>query len=520
MICPLNDVKERMTMPKKYISDYAKEFDFIGDFEFEKEKKDIHGIDEAFILKAPTGYGKSHYITTEFYEYCKSKGYKILMLLPRSAPTEQFIKHTQNKKDVITVKTYQSITHKYITDGKYDLDYDYIICDECHYFVTDTLINTGTDICLDLICRSRAYKIYISATPEPLLEVIYEYYHSTYEIPIPPENTVIKAIDCFDAYSAKTTKATIIDIMENVTDKAIIFCNSANMAKKIYNMKQFKDNSLFICSEDNEKCSKYMNKDERDKMIEIGKFDCKYLICTSALDVGFSIEDEQVKDIICTFSPENWTTLIQSMGRKRQVNPQDKATLHIRNFTAAQIDNALEVNKRRFERLVYYREHGELEYLKKYRKRIDDKSNMIVTDYRLLDNGVIQLFIKEDKFVFGYYKYQEKILREIQKARSYAEYLKEKLQIADDVAIRHKKKDDYIDSRLKEIAAEGITYDFNTLDELTTKLNVRSKKRDLLKRPSAINKRLQEMGKPYMIEKTEDEQRHKHYKLIFIGQDE
>lgn len=253
-------------------------------------------------------------------------------------------------------------------------------------------------------------------------------------------------------------------------------------------------------------------------MIATHKFDCKYLICTSALDVGFSIEDEQVKDIVCTFSPENWTNLVQSIGRKRQVNPQDKATLHIRDYSQDQINKAIDRNAERFEYYNFYQQRGELEYLKAYRKRYHDKNNIMVFDYRFDDNGILQPYLKIDKFVLAYYEYQKKILSEIKKARSYAEYLKDKLQIANDVVIRRKKKDDYIDSRLKAIAAEGKKYNSDNLGELTAKLNIRNSKREPLKRPSSINKRLQEMGKPYMIKTTEDKQRHKQYQLVYTGQ--
>lgn len=502
-----------------YIADYDEEFDLIGEIDYLMECKKNGGTD-IYIMQAPTGHGKTSFFINQFYNSCKAKGYKILFLLPRSAPTEQIIKNTKNKTDVITVKTYQSITHQYITDGKCDLDYDYIICDECHFFVTDSLINTCTDICFDLIQQSRAFKIYMSATPEPFTELIFNYLPNpnTYEIQIPPENTVIRDINFFSSYQTKTTQEILIDIMQNVKDKAIIFCNSAAMAKEIYVMEQFRDNSLFICSEHNKDYSQYIDTQHRDKMIATHKFDCKYLICTSALDVGFSIEDIEVKDIVCTFTPENWTNIMQSIGRKRQVNPQDKATLHMRNYSQDQIDKAIDRNAERFEYYNFYQQRGEREYLKAYRKRYHDKNNIMVFDYRLDDNGIPQPYLKIDKFVLAYYEYQKKILREIKKARSYAEYLKDKLQIANDVVIRRKTKDDYIDSRLKAIAAEGKIYDSVTLDELTAKLNIRNSKREVLKRPSAINKRLQEMEKPYMIKTTEDKQRHKQYQLVYTGQ--
>ena len=508
-------------MTKKYISDYDTEFDIIGEINYFMECKKNGGTDN-YILQAPTGTGKTSFFINQFYNSCKENGYKILFLLPRSAPTAQITKDTENKKDVITVKTYQALTAQYIITDKCDLDYDFIVCDECHFFVTDCLINSETDICFDLIHQSRAFKIYMSATPEPFIDLVFNYLPNpnTRETIIPTETTVINDINFFETYSSNTTKQTIIDIMENVKDKAIIFCNSATMAKEIYCMEEFTDNSLLICSEYND-IAKYMDKDKRQQLIETHKFDCKYLICTSALDVGFSIEDEAVKDMVCTFTPDNWTNIIQSIGRKRQVDKNDKVTLHIQHCSQAQINKLLDRNAELYEHLNFYRKNGELAYMKEYRKKYD-KNRLIVTDYRLLDDGTLQVYIKEDKFVLTLYEYQKKILQEIKKCGSYADFLKDKLRITDDVTIRHKRKDDYIDTRLREIAAEGIIYTSDNLDELTTRMNVKSngKKRKLLKRPSAINKRLQEMEKPFEIKITEDEQRHKLYQLVFTGQDE
>ena len=492
-------------MCKRYINDILREanIDLIADIEHEKENNN-----SAFIISAPTGYGKSHYITTEFYEYCKNRGEKILFLLPRSAPTEQFIKEIKNtgKNDIITVRTYQSIT------AAEQLDYDYIICDECHYFVTDSIINKGTDICFDLIYNSRAFKIYISATIKPFLKVVFLHYASTFEIPIPAENTVISDINFFSAYRKKVKKEIIIDIMHHVQDKAIIFCDSAAMAKKIYKMKEFKDNSLFICSEYNDDCKDLMDKEKRQQLIETHRFDCKYLICTSALDVGFSIEDAAVKDIVCTYSPENWTTIMQSIGRKRQIDKNDKATLHIRDFSQKQIEDMLTKNEGRFEHFKFYQQRGELAYLKEYRKK-PDKNQIMYFDYQD-EGGTMQLRLKIDRFVCGFYEYQKEVLQNIQKCGSYSKYLKEQLRLSDSVVIRHKKKDEYKSSELMAIVEEGKIYTWDNLEELTKKMNVRNSKRELLKRVSSINKRLQELGHPYEIRTTKDKDEHKLYQLV------
>ena len=512
-------IQRRDTMSKRYIADILREhkIDLTKDIEYETECKK-HGANSAFIIQAPTGYGKSHYITGEFYEYCKSRGYKILFLLPRSAPTEQFIEETKGKADLITIKTYQAITYDYITKGVNDLNnYDYIICDECHFFVTDSIVNKETDICFDLLYRSRAFKIYMSATIEPFIKVVFLRYSTTFEIPIQAENTVISDINFFFAHQKKVKKEVIIDIMHYVKDKAIIFCDNATMAVEIYQMEEFIDNSLFICSEQN-KNAEYMDKDKRKELIRTHKFDCKYLICTSALDVGFSIEDEAVKDIICTYSPDNWTIIMQSIGRKRQVKEKDKVTLHIRDFSQKQIDELIKTNEGRFEHYNFYQQRGEIEYLKAYRKK-HDENNIMYFDYQTVD-GNIQPCLRADRYLCGFYEYQRDVLQDIQKCGSYEKYLKEQLRISDSVVIRHKNKGDYRRTKLHEIAAEGKIYTWDNLEELTKKMNIQNKKRERFKRPREINMRLKELEYPFEIKTTEDEKDHKQYQLVYTGQDE
>ena len=86
-----------------YIADYDEEFDLIGEIDYLMECKKNGGTD-IYIMQAPTGHGKTSFFINQFYNSCKAKGYKILFLLPRSAPTEQIIKNTKNKTDVITVR--------------------------------------------------------------------------------------------------------------------------------------------------------------------------------------------------------------------------------------------------------------------------------------------------------------------------------------------------------------------------------------------------------------------------------
>ena len=235
-------------MNKKYLSDilgeeFAELFEFL--LKINHKKSIMPGV-----IQAPTGYGKSTFFKKAFCDYCRDNGYTAIMLLPRTAPIEEFANELKaaHNDDVLQLATYQ-----HITATRDILDYDFIICDECHYFVTDAAFNRDTDICFELIHKSRGIKIFISATPEPFLPILDNYkdyigfHHTQIE---ESENNNIKAVNLLPMHSAQQIITTVCNIMPTLPHKAIIFCSSAKDAHEIW--KNFRTDALFVCSKDNE----------------------------------------------------------------------------------------------------------------------------------------------------------------------------------------------------------------------------------------------------------------------------
>jgi hypothetical protein len=119
-------------------------------------------------IKSGTGGGKSYLIKNVLYPIAKENGDKILMLTHRSNCLEQFKEELSkdNKLDVIKIMTYQKLEHMYLKKNPKDLsEYQYIVCDEFHYFMGDASFSKTTDISLDLILsQSFATRIFMSAT--------------------------------------------------------------------------------------------------------------------------------------------------------------------------------------------------------------------------------------------------------------------------------------------------------------------------------------------------------------------
>jgi len=119
-------------------------------------------------IKSGTGGGKSYLIKNILYPIAKRDGKKILMLTHRSNCATQFKEELarDDKLDVIKIMTYQKLEYMYMKSNEKDLDeYNYIVCDEFHYFMGDASFSKTTDISLDLILSQIfATRIFMSAT--------------------------------------------------------------------------------------------------------------------------------------------------------------------------------------------------------------------------------------------------------------------------------------------------------------------------------------------------------------------
>lgn len=115
---------------------------YISEIISEKEIKTWEN--QNILITAPTGAGKSYFIKNKLYDYALANDKKILYLLPRLDTVLQFRDEIQRDKktDIITIKSYQEIEKRELKKVETDLsNYDYIVVDECHYFLSDSKFN-------------------------------------------------------------------------------------------------------------------------------------------------------------------------------------------------------------------------------------------------------------------------------------------------------------------------------------------------------------------------------------------
>ncbi|MCZ0704112.1 superfamily II DNA or RNA helicase [Natronobacillus azotifigens] len=128
-------------------------------------------IGDTVTIKAGTGSGKSHFIKNKLFLHAKKNNEKILMLLHRKNTVDQFKNEIrkQNKSQTITIITYQylesAVKNKYAELDDLMNKHTYLICDEYHYWLSDSLINRYTELSLNhLIKQQNKIKIFMSGT--------------------------------------------------------------------------------------------------------------------------------------------------------------------------------------------------------------------------------------------------------------------------------------------------------------------------------------------------------------------
>lgn len=328
-------------------------------------------------ITAGTGAGKSYFIKNILYAFAEKKHKKILMLIHRSCCVNQFREELirDKKADIIDVKTYQSLEFHELKQMGNDLSkYQYIVCDEFHYFMSDASFNKITDISLNLILsQSNAVKIFMSATGDYMkkyLNNIKKIDTVDYILPIAHEN--IKQLTFFN--KDETLYEFAKECIEK-NDKAIFFIQSAEKAYKLYS--KFKKYSLFNCGKQDKHYKKNVKVEKINDMLKKEKFNENILITTTVMDAGVNICDTDLKHIVVDVKDVG--SLIQCIGRKRQQNDKDTVNVYIKTITNNELGGMKTQLKNKIEMSEYARKHTVKETLEKY-KRQKDISDIIYDD--------------------------------------------------------------------------------------------------------------------------------------------
>ena len=152
----------------------------------------------AYLLKAPTGSGKTTCFTKDLVPEAQRRGQAVLLIVNRAVLTEQltnsFLKPSGIPPDAVefqqagiyplgdlVVCSYQYMARRLqgkdtpnIKIGPFEAkEYAFVVCDECHYFIADSVFTTDSAPLVNLPkVFAQSVRIYASATISPVRNVI------------------------------------------------------------------------------------------------------------------------------------------------------------------------------------------------------------------------------------------------------------------------------------------------------------------------------------------------------------
>ena len=345
------------------------------------------------LISADTGYGKTHFIKTKLYKYAKKRKQKILLLLPRKSLKNQNIKQIkkEGKLDVISITGYHVIENIVKHGGSlkgYFEKFDFVVCDEFHYFISDASFNKDTVKSLQAIIQANTSKIWISATSEKVVKFFHQYTDVKFiEYKFPSKDKDIKLV----TYKNESELDQIVDITITEGKKAILFTNDLHYGVKVY--ERYSRYATFNCSESNYYFYKFVDEHEINQIEESESFKKNILVTSTAFDSGLNICDKTV-DRIILHNIHEIDTIIQCIGRKR-FEIGDRLTIYIPELKNQAIGAYIAGTKKALARANFLKFHTETQLIREteMNPRKYAKIERIVFD--TIQNGTVKKTINE-----------------------------------------------------------------------------------------------------------------------------
>lgn len=462
-------------------------------------------LGDRILITAGTGTGKTFFTTNSLTEHANTFGNKILFIVNR-APLQQQIQlklQELDKSDLIDVRTYQSVENE-ILQGVHNFDeYRFVVCDEAHYFFSDAQFNNKTNLILNLIKDELKDKVVILMSATPKLLKGYLKVDESFVYNLDNDYSYIEGI-----YTYKNQD--VIEQMLNSLpkgEKAIYFSKSV---EKAFEMSRSLSNASFICSYGNSTYRRDINENELINIQKNECFECQVLCCTTALDNGINIIDEQVKHIIVDVLDID--TVIQCIGRKRVVHITERIKLYLREVDMRYANTIYNSVTKDLEQASYLLHQGEKAFRKKYHKQdyskflIDiDEDTMRVNEagawkYQQIKSMCSAIKNKEKTWLQMLFKQMGldnpnvESLESITDSRSLTSYLQEV-------------EDKPMFSEVQEVFRD-------TIKEMLNSLISQNKRRFGI---NSINEILKELGVPFIIESKREnkgEMRNQRYWIV------
>lgn len=404
-----NQADQRKTFECYKRSSFQLEYgDYISSY-LEEEVSHWRPGDVVFISASP-GSGKNYFVHECLYEYCKdSDEYdEVCLLVNRKVLYRQQVNDAKNhelirgrRKVGMNIFTYQQMCDDLSISSKVMEKVTasrYIVCDECHFFLSDAEFNPGIQKILEQILMLYPQKIliFMSGTIEEVKPLIEDALNSMYTQLIPErefqfadecsDNTCQTAwledddgfsgeLDENESYYPPTPRVheyvfksdmsekildikyfeDILEIADEVVlakgEKWLIFVKSKKDANRLLDAIEAKNPKIRVVLVDADTNGKaHVKKDNLDGQEELQKiennekFECDVLISTTVLDNGISLKDESLCHIV--LHTQDRVEFLQMLNRKRQLSKTDKAILYVWKGSQSEFKKYMERNNK------------------------------------------------------------------------------------------------------------------------------------------------------------------------------
>ena len=268
--------------------------------------------------------GKTTLITNVLQPYLKRTGKKALYLTSRRAILDQLKDKVDNS--VMTCWAYQKIEEYVETGRPFVTTYDFIVCDEAHYFVEDSELTTKTDLSFNFINSSNAVIILMSGTHE-YIECLRGSWSRPLEILVNLDTSIHNVETICLVPAATKNKGDENDIREQLErlvklgKRIVVYDSNIADLYSLYAQYKLRQDELgvkvsFLCSTHNKDYYPKSDQSDLEIIIDTQRIDTDVLFITSALNTGISI-DEDFEYVFILGSPSR-TAIYQLIARIRR----------------------------------------------------------------------------------------------------------------------------------------------------------------------------------------------------------
>ncbi|MED0977009.1 DEAD/DEAH box helicase family protein [Bacillus paranthracis] len=309
-----------------------------------------------YLIGSEMNSGKNYWVRYILLPYALENNKKTLVLSHRTQTKEQQENYLEEYKwecirqfrgGEFELRTYQQFQNMIKKNDSMIHSFDYIVCDEAHYFVSDSSFNTRTELAFNFLNQNdKAVKIFMTATSEGL-----------YYLPWNNELEVLKEANFYnnqvkDLYRYEQNE-TVLSVVHNEIEegkKVLVYHNAIDTTSD-FNI----GNSKVLHSGNRE------NSLEFKQIVENRQFECDVLNTTKLMTEATEIKDDSVETVVI-HGISDIDTFVQATGRVRN----HKVNVYYKRISKKSILAKLRYLEKQ---LFYYDEFtilGEIEFIKEY----------------------------------------------------------------------------------------------------------------------------------------------------------